>query len=190
MGNVGNLYIVTCFELIRMNLKSHGKGRNQKTFSIFCIRLTSMQNCKSRIQWIWQILCFHINSIQYSFNIYIKAKTSCGKHDVLIWMDLKSHGKCRNKIIYNFTCFELIRMNLKSHRKNRNQKNFSIFCIKLTSMQNCKSQIQWIWQILYLHINSIQYSFNIYIKAKTSCGKHEVLIWMDLKSHRKCRNKI
>ena len=125
--------------------------------------------------------------IQY---MYIKAKTSCGKHDVLIWMDLKSHGKCRNKIIYNFTCFELIRMNLKSHRKNRNQKNFSIFCIKLTSMQNCKSQIQWIWQILYLHINSIQYSFNIYIKAKTSSGKHEVLIWMDLKSHRKCRNKI
>ena len=44
------------------------------------------------------IIFLHINSIQYSFNIYIKAKTSCGKHEVLIWMDLKSHGKCRNKI--------------------------------------------------------------------------------------------
>ena len=44
--------------------------------------------------------------------------------------------------IYNFTCFELIWMDLKSHGKCRNQKNFSIFCIKLTSVQNCKSQIQ------------------------------------------------
>ena len=52
--------------------------------------------------------------------------------------------------VYNFTCFELKRMDLKSHRKGRNQKNFSIFCIKLTSMQNCKSQIQWIGQVLFV----------------------------------------
>ena len=44
--------------------------------------------------------------------------------------------------IYNFTCFELKRMNLKSNGKGRNQKNFSIFYLRLTSMHNCKSQIQ------------------------------------------------
>ena len=65
----------------------------------------------------------------------------------LIQMDLKSHENVGIKFkefvyIYNFTCFELIQMNLKSHGKCRNQKNFSIFCIRLTSMQNCKSQIQ------------------------------------------------
>ena len=62
-------------------------------------------------------------------------------------MDLKSHENVGIKFkefvyIYNFTCFELIQMDLKSHGKCRNQKNFSIFCIRLTSMQNCKSQIQ------------------------------------------------
>ena len=63
MGNVGiefkefvYIYNFTCFELKRMDLKSHGKGRNQKNFSIFYMRLTSMHNCKSRIQWIGQIL--------------------------------------------------------------------------------------------------------------------------------------
>ena len=57
--------------------------------------------------------------------------------------------------IYNFTCFELKRMDIKSHGKGRNQKNFSIFCIRLTSMQNCKSQIQWIGQILFVPHQSI-----------------------------------
>ena len=47
------IYNFTCFELIRMDLKNHGKCRNQKKISIFYIRLTSMQNCKSRIQLIW-----------------------------------------------------------------------------------------------------------------------------------------
>ena len=63
MGNVGKkykefvyIYNFTCFELKRMDLKSHGKDRNQKKFSIFYIRLTLMHNCKSRIQWIGQIL--------------------------------------------------------------------------------------------------------------------------------------
>ena len=63
MGNVGiklkefvYIYNFTCFELNRMDLKSHGECTNQKKFSIFCIRLTSMQNFKSRIQWIGQIL--------------------------------------------------------------------------------------------------------------------------------------
>ena len=57
MGNVGikfkefvYIYNFTHFELKRMDLKSHGKDRNQKNFSIFYIRLTSMQNFKSRIQ--------------------------------------------------------------------------------------------------------------------------------------------
>ena len=43
----GYIYNFTCFELIQIDLKSHGKGRNQKNFSIFYIRLTSMPNCKS-----------------------------------------------------------------------------------------------------------------------------------------------
>ena len=38
------IYNFTCFELIQIDLKSHGKCRNQKNFSIFCIRLTSMWN--------------------------------------------------------------------------------------------------------------------------------------------------
>ena len=42
--------------MIQIDLKSHGKGRNKKNFSILCISLTSMQNCKSQIQWIGQIL--------------------------------------------------------------------------------------------------------------------------------------
>ena len=49
MGNVGikfkefiYIYKFTCLELKRMDLKSYEKGRNQKNFSIFCIRLTSM----------------------------------------------------------------------------------------------------------------------------------------------------
>ena len=49
MGSVGikfkefvYIYNFTCFELKRMNLKSHEKGRNKKKISIFCIRLTSM----------------------------------------------------------------------------------------------------------------------------------------------------
>ena len=76
MGNVGikfkefvYIYNFTCFELIRMDLKIHGKCRNQKNFSIFSIRLTSMQNCKSGIQSIY-------------IYIYIqnyKVETSCGK---------------------------------------------------------------------------------------------------------------
>ena len=44
----------------------------------------------------------------------------------------------------------MIQIDLKSHGKCRNKKNFSILCISLTSMQNCKSQIQWIGQILFV----------------------------------------
>ena len=47
MGNVGikfkefvYIYNFTCFELIRMDLKSHMKCRNQKNFSIFYIYKT------------------------------------------------------------------------------------------------------------------------------------------------------
>ena len=65
--------------------------------------------------------------------------------------------------IYNFTYFELIRMDLKSHGIGRNQKNFSIFCISLTSMQNFKSRIQWIGQILFVPHQYIYIYIYIYI---------------------------
>ena len=72
--------------------------------------------------------------------------------------------------IYNFICFELIWMDLKSHGKGRNQKNFSIFCIRLTLMQNYKSRIQWIGQILFVStsIHSIQFIQYIYAKLQES----------------------
>ena len=57
--------------------------------------------------------------------------------------------------IYNFTWFELKRIDLKSYGKDWNQKNFSIFYIRPTSMHNCKSQIQWIGQILFVPHQSI-----------------------------------
>ena len=65
--------------------------------------------------------------------------------------------------IYNFTCFELKHIDLKSQGKDRNQKNFSIFCIRLTSMQNCKSRIQWVGQILFVPHQSISIYIYIYI---------------------------
>ena len=68
--------------------------------------------------------------------------------------------------IYNFTCFELY---LKSHGKGRNQKNFSIFYIRLTSMHNCKSQIQWIGQILF--VSTLIYIYIYIYWCKTLCGK-------------------
>ena len=109
------------------------------------------------------IICLHIKLLCngkciYS-NVLIKFKEFVYIYNFtcfeLIRMDLKSHWKCRNKIqriciYYNFTYFELIRMDLKSHRKCRNQKTFSIFCIRLTSMKNCKRQIQWIGQIFFV----------------------------------------
>ena len=49
MGNVGikfkefvYIYNFTCFKLKQMDLKSYEKCKNQKNFSIFCIRLTLM----------------------------------------------------------------------------------------------------------------------------------------------------
>ena len=36
------IYNLTYFKLIRIDLKNHEKCRNQKNFSIFCVRLTSM----------------------------------------------------------------------------------------------------------------------------------------------------
>ena len=84
MGNVGiefkefvYIYNFTCFELKRMDLKSHGNGRNQKNFPIFYVRLTSIHNCKSRIQWIGKIL-FVSTSIYIYIYIYW-CETSCGK---------------------------------------------------------------------------------------------------------------
>ena len=52
--------------------------------------------------------------------------------------------------IYNFTCLELKWMDLKVMENVGIKKTFSIFCIRLTSMQNCKSWIQWIGQILFV----------------------------------------
>ena len=88
--------------------------------------------------------CIYFNVlIKFKKFVYI-YKFTCFE---LIQMDLKVMGNVEIKFkelvyINNFTCFELIRMDLKSHGKCMNQKNFSIFCIRLTSMQNCKSQIQ------------------------------------------------
>ena len=85
------------------------------------------------------------------FNILIKREKFVYIYNFtyfeLIQIDLKSHENVGIKFkefvyIYNFTCFELIQMDLKSHGKCRTQKNFLIFYIRLTSMQNCKSQIQ------------------------------------------------
>ena len=77
MGNVGikfkefvYIYNFAWFELKRINLKSYGKDKNQKNFSIFYIRLTSMHNCKSRIQWIGQVLFVSTSINQYQY-IYI-----------------------------------------------------------------------------------------------------------------------
>ena len=56
--------------------KKSWEGRNQKKFSIFYVRLTSMHNCKSRIQWIGQIL--FVSTYIYIY-IYIKVETSCEK---------------------------------------------------------------------------------------------------------------
>ena len=80
-------------------------------------------------------------------------------------------------LIYNFTCFKLMQMYLKSHGKCRNKKkkNFSIFYIRLTSMHNCKSQIQWIGQILFIPTSIYIY---IYI-CETSCEK----VWGFAKWH-------
>ena len=87
MGNVGikfkefvYIYNFTCFELIWIDLKSHGKGRNQKKNFNFLHKTNfsaELQESNS-INWA-NIICLHINS----FNIYIKAKISCGKHKVL-----------------------------------------------------------------------------------------------------------
>ena len=119
------------------------------------------------------------------------------------------------------------------------KKDFSIFYIRPTSMHNCKSQIQWIGQILFIptsiyiyiyarpHVKKYEVlssgilydvilifattssKFSIYIKllCNGKCIYSDVLIkfkesiyifnftcfeliMMDLKSHRKCRNKI
>ena len=133
------IYKFKCFELIWMDLKSYEKCKNKKNFSIFCIRLISMQNCKSRIQWIGQIL-FVSTFAQYKSPFPLDLKINMDRF-------IKVMGNVGIKFkefvyIYNFTCFELIWMDLKSHGKGRNQKNFSIFCIKLTLVQNCKSRIQ------------------------------------------------
>ena len=64
------IYNFLCFELKLMDLKSHGKGRNEKKLSIFCIRLTSKQNYKNGIQWIGQILLVPHQSIYIYIYIY------------------------------------------------------------------------------------------------------------------------
>ena len=58
--------------------KNSWEGRNQKNFSIFYIRLTSMHNCKSRIQWIGQILF-----VSTSIIIIIIIRPYVGKYEIL-----------------------------------------------------------------------------------------------------------
>ena len=117
------IYKFKCFELIWMDLKSYEKCKNKKNFSIFCIRLISMQNCKSRIQWIGQIL-FVSTFAQYKSPFPLDLKINMDRF-------IKVMGNVGIKFkefvyIYNFTCFELIWMDLKSHGKGRNQKkNFN-----------------------------------------------------------------
>ena len=93
MGNVGikfkefvYTYNFTCFELIGMDLKSHGKCKNQKKLFNFLHKTnfnTELQESNSIN--LANIICLHINSInQYIYiYIYIYTETSCGKHEIL-----------------------------------------------------------------------------------------------------------
>ena len=123
MGSVGikfkefvYIYNFTCFELIGMDLKSHGKCRNQKKFSIVYIRLIQCRIARVEFNEVGKYyLSPHLSNInQVMENVGIKFKEFV--------------------YIYNLTHFELIQMNLKSYEKCRDQKNFSIFYIRLTSM--------------------------------------------------------
>ena len=102
MGSVGikfkefvYIYNFTCFELIGMDLKSHGKCRNQKNFSIVYIRLIQCRIARVEFNEVGKYyLSPHLSNInQVMENVGIKFKEFV--------------------YINNFTWFELIYMNLK-----------------------------------------------------------------------------
>ena len=67
------IYNFTCFILKRMDLKSHGKCRNQKKLFNFLHKTNFNVELKSRIQWIGQILFVPHQSIYIYIYIYIKV---------------------------------------------------------------------------------------------------------------------
>ena len=77
------IYNFTCFELIQIDLKSHGKCRNQKNFFNFL----HMTNFNAELQEsnsmnLANIICLHINSIQYIYIYIYLSKCLMWKYEV------------------------------------------------------------------------------------------------------------